>query len=191
MRNDVINHLHVQHIHFLPKLVMNLLCLIYGSLSNTHKVEMLTVKYHFLRLFERKTNIFLGKILKLYLPIMVKVRPSLTGEPENQFTIMLVLDKDNHINSPPLPNIDGVSIYHQAEQIFYAKRFGGFAKEADWKRESSQLLELCKTLPINREEVISASYDMPTKLFNRHNEVLVAEMIENENTSNETTIAIS
>jgi hypothetical protein len=121
---------------------------------------------------------------------MVKVRPSLTDEQVNQFTLMMVLDQDNHINSPPLPTIDGVSIYHQIEQIFYAKRFGGFAKEADWKRESKQLLELCNALSVNREEVISASYDMPTKLFNRHNEVLVAEMIENENTSNEPIIAI-
>jgi len=120
---------------------------------------------------------------------MVKVRPLLNDGQENQFTIMLVLDKDNNITAPPLPTIDEVFIYHQDEQIFYAKRFAGFAKEADWKRESTQLLELCKTLSINREEVISATYDMPTKLFNRHNEVLVAEMIEN--TSNETTVAVS
>jgi hypothetical protein len=113
---------------------------------------------------------------------MVKVRPSLNGEQETQFTLMLVLDKDNNINPPPLPTIDGVFIHHQNEQIFYARRFGGFAKEADWKRESSQLLEICKTLPINREEVISATYDMPTKLLNRHNEVLVAEIIPNETT---------
>jgi len=83
---------------------------------------------------------------------------------------MLALDKDNHINSPPLPTINSVSIYHQAEQFFFAKRFGGFAKEADWKRENSQLLELSITLPINREEVISAAYDMPTKLFIQENE---------------------
>ena len=106
---------------------------------------------------------------------MVKVRPLLTGDKENQFTIMIVLDKDN-VNSPPLPITDGVFIYRQSEHIFYAKRFGGFAKEADWKRESSSLLESCKTLKINREEVISATYDMPTKLLHRHNEVLVAEI---------------
>jgi len=117
-----------------------------------------------------------GKILKMCLPIMVKVRP-LTDE-QNQFTLMLILDQDNNINSPPLSIVEGVFIYQQSEQIFYAKRFGGFAKESDWRRESSQLLELCQTLPINREEVISASYDMPTKLFHRHNEVLVAEMIK-------------
>lgn len=122
------------------------------------------------------------------LPIMVKVRPSLTDEKENHFTLMLILDKDNSINPPPVPTIEDVFIYHQLEQIFYAKRFAGFAKEVDWKRESAQLLEICKTLPVNREEVISASYDMPTKLLNRHNEVLVAEIIEN--TSNETTIAV-
>lgn len=119
---------------------------------------------------------------------MVKVRPSLNNENENHFTLMLILDRDNNQNTPPIPTIDGVFIHHQNEQIFYAKRFGGFAKEADWKRESSQLLELCKTLQVNREEVISASYDMPTRLFNRHNEVLVAEMIEN--TTNETSIAV-
>jgi len=188
MRNGAIIHLHVHHIHFLLKLVMNQLYPVYGSLSNILKVEMLMVKYHFLILIKSKRKIFLGKILKMCLPIMVKVRPSFTGEQENQYTIMLVLDQDNNVNSPPLPTIDGVSIYHQGEQIFYAKRFGGFAKEADWKRESTQLLELCKTLPVNGQEVISASYDMPTKLFNRRNEVLVAEMIEN--TSNETAIAV-
>ncbi|CAF0744841.1 unnamed protein product [Rotaria sordida] len=129
-----------------------------------------------------------GKILKICLPIMVKVRPLLTADEENQFTIMLLLDKDNNINPPSLPTADGVFIYHQSEQIFYAKRFGGFAKENDWKRESSNILELCKTLPINREEVISATYDMPTKLFNRHNEVLVAEIIEN--VPNKTTVDV-
>jgi hypothetical protein len=110
---------------------------------------------------------------------MVKVRPSLDNAQENQFTLMLILDKDNNINSPPLPTVEGVFIHHQGEQIFYAKRFGGFAKEADWKRETTNLLELCKTFPVNREEVISATYDMPTKLLNRHNEVLVAEINEN------------
>jgi len=149
---------------------------------------MLMVKYYILTNLEIKNKIFLGKTLKMCLPIMVKVRPSLTDERENQFTLMLILDQDN-INSPPLPTEEGVFIYHQSEQIFYAKRFGGFAKEADWKRESTDILELCKTLPINREEVISATYDMPTKLFNRHNEVLVAEIIENN--SNERTIATS
>ncbi|CAF0782178.1 unnamed protein product [Rotaria sp. Silwood1] len=129
-----------------------------------------------------------GKILKICLPIMVKVRPSLITDGENQFTIMLLLDKDNNINSPPLPTANGVFIYHQLEQIFYAKRFGGFAKENDWKRESSNILELCKTFPINREEVISATYDMPTKLFNRHNEVLVAEITSN--IPNQTTVDI-
>lgn len=122
------------------------------------------------------------------LPIMVKVRPSLTADKENHFTLMLILDKDNCINPPPVPTIEDVFIYHQSEQIFYAKRFAGFAKEADWKRESALLLELCKTLPVNREEVISASYDMPTRLLNRHNEVLVGEIIEN--TSNEATVAV-
>ncbi|CAF0781478.1 unnamed protein product [Adineta steineri] len=130
-----------------------------------------------------------GKTLKMCLPIMVKVRPSLINGRENQFTLMLVLDKDNHKNSPPIPTVDGVFIYQQSEQILYAKRFGGFAKEADWKRETKNILEICKTFPINREEVISATYDMPTKLLNRHNEVLVAEMIEN--TSDEKTVGIS
>ena len=132
----------------------------------------------FLILAEIKED-FLGKTLKMCLPIMVKVRPSLDDTQENQFTLMLVLDKDNNINSPPLPTVEGVFIHHQDEQIFYAKRFGGFAKEADWKRETTNLLELCKTFPVNREEVISATYDMPTKLLNRHNEVLVAEINEN------------
>lgn len=107
---------------------------------------------------------------------MVRVRPSSTEENENHFTLMIILDKDSNSNPPPESTVDGVFIYHQKEQIFYAKRFGGFAKEADWKRESAALLEICKTFPINREEVISASYDMPMKLFNRHNEVLVAEV---------------
>ena len=120
---------------------------------------------------------------------MVKVRPSLTAEKENHFTLMLLLDRDNSVNTPPVPTVEGVFIYHQSEQIFYAKRFGGFAKEADWKRESAQILEICKDFPVNREEVVSVSYDMPTKLFNRHNEVLVAELIENP--SNETAIATS
>ncbi|CAF3362276.1 unnamed protein product [Rotaria socialis] len=120
-----------------------------------------------------------GKVLKICLPIMVKVRPSLTAEAENQFTIMLILDKDNNASSPPTPTIEGVFICHQPEQILYAKRFGGFAKENDWKRESAHILEICKELSINRAEVISATYDMPMKLFNRHNEVLVAELSEN------------
>ncbi|CAF5168422.1 unnamed protein product, partial [Rotaria magnacalcarata] len=55
----------------------------------------------------------------------------------------------------------------------------GFAKENDWKRESAKILDVCKELSINRTEVISATYDMPMKLFNRHNEVLVAELSEN------------
>ena len=120
---------------------------------------------------------------------MVKVRPSLSDEKENSFTLMLVLDRDSNTAAPPpAPTVEGVFIYHQSEQIFYAKRFAGFAKEADWKRESAQLLEICKTFSVNREEVISASYDMPTKLFNRHNEVLVAELVEK--TSSDTTIAV-
>lgn len=120
---------------------------------------------------------------------MVKVRPSTTKEKENHFTLLFILDQDNHKNSPPIPTIDGVFIYQQSEQIFYAKRFGGFAKEADWKRESQNILDLCKEFPINREEVISATYDMPMKLFNRHNEVLVTELIENN--PNETTDDVS
>ncbi|UJR37674.1 hypothetical protein I4U23_030369 [Adineta vaga] len=130
-----------------------------------------------------------GKTLKMCLPIMVIVRPSLTNNQENRFTLLLILDKDNHKNSPPIPTVEGVYIYQQVEQIFYAKRFGGFAKEADWKRESKNILELCKTFPINREEVISATYDMPMKLINRHNEVLVTELLENN--SNETDVAVS
>lgn len=122
------------------------------------------------------------------LPIMVKVRPSLSDDKENHFTLMLVLSKENHLTPPPASTVEDVYIYQHPEQIIYAKRFGGFAKEADWKRESAQLLELCKTLPVNREEVISASYDLPTKLMNRHNEVLVAEI--NENPSTDTTIAV-
>jgi hypothetical protein len=147
-------------------------------------------KKYYLKFYRNKRTFYLGKTLKMCLPIMVKVRPSLTDGQENQFTLMLVLDKDNNTNSSPIPTVDGVFIYYQAEQIFYAKRFSGFAKEADWKRESTGILELCKTLPINREEVISATYDMPTKLLNRHNEVLVFETNEN-NTSDETIVAVS
>lgn len=125
--------------------------------------------------------------MKICLPIMVRVRPSTTPDQGNTFTIMLVLDKEN-LNSPPTPTMDGVFIYHQGEQIFYAKRFGGFAKEADWQRESKQLLESCAGLPINAEEVLSATYDMPTKLIHRHNEVLVAGIIENA--SNEASLDV-
>lgn len=120
----------------------------------------------------------LGKTFKLYLPILVRVRPSLTDDKENHFTLMIILEQDANTNLPPESTAEGVFIYHQKEQIFYVKRFSGFAKEADWKRESTQLLEICKTFPVNQEEVISASYDMPTKLLNRHNEVLIAELNE-------------
>ena len=120
---------------------------------------------------------------------MVKVRPLTPDGKESHFTLMLVLDKENNTNPPPASTIEDVFIHHEAEQIIYAKRFSGFAKEADWKRESAQLLELCKTLPVNREVVISASYDMPTKLLNRHNEVLIAELVQN--TNSETTITVS
>ena len=121
---------------------------------------------------------------------MVKVRPSLSNEKENQFTLMLVLDKDVTSNSPPpLPTGDGVYTVLQPEQIFYARRFGGFAKEADWKRESSKLLEVCKGIRINVDEVISTTYDMPTKLLNRRNEVLVAEIAEEP--ANETGATVS
>lgn len=120
---------------------------------------------------------------------MVKVRPSLNDDKENHFTLMLILTKENLLTPPPAPTVEDVYIYQHPEQIIYAKRFGGFAKEADWKRESAQLLEICKTLPVNRDEVISASYDLPMKLLNRHNEVLVVEL--NENTSStDTTIAV-
>lgn len=130
----------------------------------------------------------LGKVLKICLPIMVKVRPLQTAENENEFTILLILDKDCNVTEPPAPTIEGVFIYHQSEQICYAKRFGGFAKERDWKRESTEILEICKDFPINREEVYSVTYDMPTKLFNRHNEVLVAEI--NQTNTNEATTSI-
>jgi hypothetical protein len=121
----------------------------------------------------------------MFLPIMVKVRPSLSADMENQFTLMLVLDKQFSINTPPpLPTVDGVFTVHHPEQIYYARRFNGFAKEADWKRESSNLLDVCKHLTINSSEVISATYDMPTKLINRRNEVLVADI--SDNNSNET-----
>lgn len=127
-----------------------------------------------------------GKVFKMYLPIMVKVRPSVSGEKENQFTIMLVLDKQvTSSNPPPLSKIEGVFTIHNPGGIFYARRFNGFAKEADWKRESTAILEVCQAFPINVEEVISATYDMPTKLLNRRNEVLVAELTENSTSNND------
>src|SRR5436190_1830623 len=76
-------------------------------------------------------NIFIGKILKMCLPIMVKVRPSMSDEKENHFTLMLVLTKENHLTPPPASTVEDVYIYQHPEQIIYAKRFGGFAKEAD------------------------------------------------------------
>ncbi|CAF1591774.1 unnamed protein product [Adineta ricciae] len=130
-----------------------------------------------------------GKTLIMCLPIMVKVRPSTSNDRENHFTLLLILDKDIHNSSAPIPNIDGVFIYQQPERTFYAKRFGGFAKEADWRRESQSILDICKDFAINREEVTSATYDMPMKLLNRHNEVLVSELIENK--ENEPTDPVS
>ena len=117
---------------------------------------------------------------------MVKVRPSMSDEKENQFTLMLVLDKQFSLTAPPpLPTAEGVFTVHHPQQILYARRFGGFAKEADWKRESTNLLEVCRGLTINSAEVLSATYDLPTKLMNRRNEVLVAE-IPAVTTTNET-----
>lgn len=101
---------------------------------------------------------------------------------------MLILTKENLLTPPPTPTVEDVYIYQHPEQIIYAKRFGGFAKEADWKRESAQLLEICKEMSVNRDEVISASYDLPMKLLNRHNEVLVAEL--DENTTTDKTVAV-
>jgi hypothetical protein len=151
-------------------------------------VETRTVEYRAETVLPTNRIDSAGKTLKLCLPIMVKVRPSLSNDKENTFTLMIVLDKECHASSPPKPTVDDVFICQLPEQICYAKRFSGFAKEADWKRESLNLLELCKGLPINSEEVISATYDMPTKLLNRHNEVLVAEMIKKS--PEETTVAV-
>jgi hypothetical protein len=130
-----------------------------------------------------------GKIFKMQLPILVKVRKAVIEGGENQFTLLLILDRDNNIDSLPQSTIDDVFIYHQSEHSFYVRRFGGYAKEADWIRESNALLDLRPELPIVRNEVISACYDMPTKLRNRRNELLIAEITEN--TTNETTIPVS
>ena len=121
---------------------------------------------------------------------MVKVRPSLNNENENCFTLMMVLDKEFSIDNPaPASKIDGIFVIYHIERILYARRFGGFAKEADWKRESVQILNACKGLNVDTSEVISATYDMPMKLFNRRNEVLVAEL--KEETSKEIEAAAS
>jgi hypothetical protein len=125
----------------------------------------------------------------MQLPILVKVRKAVIEGGENQFTLLLILDRDNNIDSLPQSTIDDVFIYHQSEHIFYVRRFGGYAKEVDWIRESNALLDLRPELPIVRNEVISACYDMPTKLRNRRNELLIAEITEN--TTNETTIPVS
>ena len=118
---------------------------------------------------------------------MVKVRPSFSAEKENQFTLMLVLDRQvTSANPPPRSTIDGVFAISHPGGIYYARRFNGFAKEADWKRESAAILDVCQGLPINVEEVISATYDMPTKLMNRRNEVLVAERVETASSSSST-----
>lgn len=127
--------------------------------------------------FVKESSFRLEKTFKIFLPIMVKVRPSMSDEKENQFTLMLMLDKQFSLDSPPpLPTAEGVFTNHNPQQVYYARRFGGFAKEADWKRESTNLLQVCKGLQINSAEVLSATYDMPTKLMSRRNEVLVAEI---------------
>ncbi|CAF1558751.1 unnamed protein product [Didymodactylos carnosus] len=97
-------------------------------------------------------------------------------------------DKENQIN-PPKPTVEDVFILNQPERIVYAKRFGGFAKEADWKRESADLMKKLHLLPINQEEILSATYDLPTKLMNRHNEVMFMALDDNDKMCNETTVS--
>ncbi|CAF0764416.1 unnamed protein product [Didymodactylos carnosus] len=120
------------------------------------------------------------KILKIYLPVMVKVKQK--SKLENNFTLMLVLEKEDQIN-PPKPTVEGVFILNQPECIVYSN---GFAKEADWKRESIDLMKNLHSVPINHEEIISATYDLPTKLMNRHNEVMFIGLDNNNKTFDET-----
>lgn len=117
----------------------------------------------------------------MFLPIMVKVRPSKTGDNQNHFTLMLILPKEINAENPaPVSKIEGVFPIYHPEQILYARRFPGFAKEADWRRESLRIVEVCQEFGINSDEVISATYDMPMKLLNRRNEVLVAQLTKEE-----------
>jgi hypothetical protein len=81
------------------------------------------------------------------------------------------------ITNPPYPNDDTVFIEKKVLKV-YAHSFDGYAmREKTWKKHAVMLQNMLNKDGLtgkyytHDEEYMTAGYDDPMKLFNRHNEV--------------------
>ncbi|XP_078505086.1 heme-binding protein 2-like [Lissotriton helveticus] len=77
------------------------------------------------------------------------------------------------VDDPPTPTNPEVYLSSTPAQTVYVKSFGGYAFKSDFVEMAEKLSQDLNTLgkPFQKDFFITAGYDAPFMLFNRHNEV--------------------
>lgn len=116
-----------------------------------------------------------GKKIQMTVPVTNVVQPDPLTDGYN-FTMSFFISPS--ITNIPMPNSDEITIQHKPSFKVYVHSFKGYAWSQDmWTKHADMLAKFLnkdglqgKYKPVD-EMVITAGYDDPLKMFNRHNEV--------------------
>ncbi|XP_069463635.1 heme-binding protein 2-like [Ambystoma mexicanum] len=111
-----------------------------------------------------------GKKIPMTVPVLVHVLPDGKGLSPNitmSFFVPFAEEK------PPTPNDTALYLTSLPVQTVYVKSFGGFAFKSDYIDKAKSLSEELKALgkAFKEDSFLTAGYDAPFMLINRHNEV--------------------
>ncbi|KAK9811330.1 hypothetical protein WJX72_001947 [[Myrmecia] bisecta] len=107
-------------------------------------------------------------------PVLSRIKP-VNGfrTSETNYTISFYLLDEFQKQDPPKPTNNAIKVFTLPASKIYMTAFGGFATEGAILKTAAGLLEHLKKdkLPVQEDYFYFASYDPPTRIKERHNEV--------------------
>ncbi|EDO38055.1 predicted protein, partial [Nematostella vectensis] len=114
--------------------------------------------------------------IKMTVPVTTVIKPTL--ENTTSYTMSFYIPKSHQAN-PPTPRDNKIKVIDHPKSCYWVHSFGGWANERKNRMEVKMLEKLLKKDGHNGHFVphkklyITAGYDDPMKMFERHNEVML------------------
>jgi len=106
-------------------------------------------------------------------PVQVRITPGQGPFCDSTYVVSFFVPFALQPDKAPQPTQPGVYLRTEAEHTAFVRVFGGFAKETDVTQQAASLYESLArdNVSFNSTFYVSAGYDSPYKVFDRHNEV--------------------